>query len=220
LADGVILSRTEPDDIRVRFLAERGFPFVTHGRTELATAHPYVDFDNHQFAKHSAAALIAAGSRHPFILLPDRRFTFSGHLLHGFMAATGEAGLKGHCLPDVTLDSTGDQIADAVRRALNSVIPPDGLVLPGEISGLAALAAIHDVGLLPGEHVHLAVKQTSGVFDLVRPRVTCLFEDLVEAGELMAGFLLRYIADENPEHLHHVQSAYGRVSTAQIEKSD
>ena len=34
-ADGVIISRTEPDDKRVRYMSERGFPFATHGRTHM-----------------------------------------------------------------------------------------------------------------------------------------------------------------------------------------
>ena len=32
-ADGIIISRTEPKDTRVRYMTERGFPFATHGRT-------------------------------------------------------------------------------------------------------------------------------------------------------------------------------------------
>ena len=39
-ADGIIFSRTEPQDARVRYLHERGFPFATHGRTEMGIVHP------------------------------------------------------------------------------------------------------------------------------------------------------------------------------------
>ena len=50
LADGIIFTRTEPFDPRVRLLLEAGFPFITHGRTEFSTPHPFVDFDNSAFA--------------------------------------------------------------------------------------------------------------------------------------------------------------------------
>ena len=50
-ADGIVLSRTLPQDLRVRYLLENNFPFVTHGRTELASAHAAVDFDNELFAE-------------------------------------------------------------------------------------------------------------------------------------------------------------------------
>ncbi len=39
-ADGVIISRTEPNDRRVRYLIERGLPFAAHGRTEIETPTP------------------------------------------------------------------------------------------------------------------------------------------------------------------------------------
>src|SRR4051794_23869559 len=45
-ADGIIISRTEPDDPRVRYMMERGFPFATHGRTDMGIKHPFHDFDN------------------------------------------------------------------------------------------------------------------------------------------------------------------------------
>ena len=49
MADGIIFSRTEPDDARVRLLQENNFAFVSHGRTEIATPHAYVDYDNVAF---------------------------------------------------------------------------------------------------------------------------------------------------------------------------
>ena len=43
-ADGIIISRTEPDDARVRYMMERGFPFATHGRTDMGGAAPVPRF--------------------------------------------------------------------------------------------------------------------------------------------------------------------------------
>ena len=39
-ADGIVFSRTQPDDPRVRYLHERAFPFATHGRTDMGIVHP------------------------------------------------------------------------------------------------------------------------------------------------------------------------------------
>src|SRR4029079_9453033 len=39
--DGLIFAHTTPQDTRVRFLLDRGVPFVTHGRTELDEQHAY-----------------------------------------------------------------------------------------------------------------------------------------------------------------------------------
>lgn len=43
-ADGVIITHTGPRDRRVQLLMDADFPFVSHGRTEFFTPHPYHDF--------------------------------------------------------------------------------------------------------------------------------------------------------------------------------
>ncbi len=61
-ADGIIMARTVPDDARVRLLAERNFPFATHGRTDMGIIHPYHDFDNAAFVYKSVEKLASSGS--------------------------------------------------------------------------------------------------------------------------------------------------------------
>ncbi|WP_380056209.1 LacI family transcriptional regulator [Falsihalocynthiibacter sp. SS001] len=205
LADGFIFSRTQPDDERVRYLLEADFPFVTHGRTELATPHPYVDFDNFDFARRAAEQLIAKGAGRLAILLPPEKLTFRQHLLHGFMTSVREAGVAFEIIEGATLDSPPETVKRALEQRFAQPDPPDGLICPGEVSGLAALAAIQDVGLVVGQDVNLIVKQTTGLFGLVRPQVQSLYEDLTMAGFTMAQLLLRRIEGESPLDLQHIQ---------------
>ncbi len=205
LADGVIISRTSPDDMRVRFLLEADFPFVSHGRTELASPHAYVDFDNFEFAKRGARTLIGKGANHLAILLPGPQLTFRNHLLHGFMSTVRETGVAHQIMGQVTLDSSAAALQAAISALLQTETPPDGLILPGETSGLAALAAVQDLGLVPGKDVHLLVKQTTGLFGLVRPKTDSLFEDLPAAGEKLAALLVRRIQGDPIAGLHYVQ---------------
>ena len=51
--------RTSWQPSSVKMLLERDFPFITFGRTELATPHPYIDVDNFDFTYRAAQALIA-----------------------------------------------------------------------------------------------------------------------------------------------------------------
>ena len=69
-ADGIIISRTEPDDKRVRYMLERGFPFATHGRTEVGTEHPFHDFDNYAFAREAVKKLAELGRKRLALLAP------------------------------------------------------------------------------------------------------------------------------------------------------
>jgi len=90
MADGVIFSRTEPHDARVQLLLDNNFPFVSHGRTELGVAHPYVDYDNFTFAYEAAKRLAAKGRKHVSMISANPRFTFGHHLRDGLMRAAQE----------------------------------------------------------------------------------------------------------------------------------
>lgn len=205
MADGVIFSRTTPDDSRVRHLLEADFPFVCHGRTELATPHPWVDFDNYDFARRAAMQLVGQGAERLAILLPPERFTFRNYLQHGFMTTVRETGVAYEQISGATLDSPGEEIEAAIHARFSQIDRPDGLILPGETSALAALAALQDLGLKPGVDVHLVAKQTSGVFGFVRPRVPSLTEDLTAAGSAMAELLLQRLDGAATESLTYLQ---------------
>ncbi|QDY71325.1 LacI family transcriptional regulator [Qingshengfaniella alkalisoli] len=209
LADGIIFSRTAPHDRRVRYLLEADFPFICHGRTELATPHPYVDFDNFEFARQATEQLVGSGAERLAIVLPPENLTFRQHLLHGFMTAVRAVGVAHEIVDSVSLDSDAAALKSAMQDRFHAGSPPDGLVCPGEMAGLAALAAVQDTGLVPGRDVKLVIKQASGVFDLVRPKVGSLYEDLEGAGFELATRLLRRIAGEPVESLQHVQRVLG-----------
>jgi LacI family transcriptional regulator len=201
MADGVIFSRTEPDDARVRFLIENDFPFVSHGRTEIETAHPYVDFDNFSFAYQAARRLIEKGRKRISIILPPARFTFGKHLIDGFMTAVNEGGVGHEFFSDVTLDSNPSEIATAVGRRLSRADAPDGYVASGDAAALAVMAGLIDGGRTIGVDVDVVAKQTSPVFRLVRPTVDIIFEDIELAGRKMGELLMRRIGGESAEGL-------------------
>jgi LacI family transcriptional regulator len=200
-ADGVIFSRTEPQDARVRLLLEHDFPFVSHGRTELATPHPYVDYDNFTFAYHAVKRLHAKGRRRIGTILPHPRFTFGKHLRDGFMAAIAETGIGHEFLSGVTLDTEADDIRRAVASRFSGTGAPDAYICSGDACALATMAGITDAGRLIGRDADVIAKQTSGVFSQVRPRVDAIYEDTALAGRQMGELLLRRIQGERPEDL-------------------
>ncbi|WP_430242171.1 LacI family transcriptional regulator [Neorhizobium sp. DAR64861/K0K2] len=207
MADGILFSRTEAADERVKFLMEQGFPFVCHGRTELATPHPYVDYDNYAFSYRAAKSLINAGCRRLFIILPPAQFTFAHHMRHGFMTAVREEGVAFEISDRVSLDSKSDAIRDHVAERLAADDAPDGFICGGEVSAMAVMSAAYDTGRTIGQDVRLVAKQTSGLFDQVRPRIETIYEDLAEAGRLMAALLLKQMGGEVPvEDLQALQT--------------
>jgi LacI family transcriptional regulator len=200
-ADGVIFSRTEPNDARVKLLLEHEFPFVSHGRTEVPAAHPYVDYDNFTFAYHAVKRLHAKGRKHLATILPPPRFTFGKHLREGFLAAVTETGQAYEIPADVSLDSDAEEIRQATVRRIREGDAPDGYICSGDAAALAVMAAITDAGKVIGEDVDIVAKQTSGIFNQVRPKVDAIYEDTALAGQQMGELLLRRINGERAEDL-------------------
>ncbi len=197
LADGLIFTRTEQLDTRVRLLLENNFPFVSHGRTEFSTQHPYVDYDNYAFAYEAARRLIAKGRQKLTIILPSRRLTFSQHMLHGFMTAVREAGVAHELLETITLDSAAGEVRDHFRARALQPEPPDGLICPGEVSAMAAITGLSEAGWGLGQQYDMVAKQTSRLLSDIQPGVETIYEDLTAAGEQLGRLLIRRIADEH-----------------------
>lgn len=210
MADGLIFTRTEPQDERVKMLMETDFPFICHGRTELSAPHPFVDYDNDTFAYCATRRLIEAGCRKLAIILPPGQFTFAGHLRQGFMKAVGEEGLAFDIPHNITLDSNSDDIRDCFFDYFGREDRPDGVVCGGEVVAMAVMAAAYDRQLQLGKDLHIVTKQTSGLFGQVRPRIPTIYEDLCEAGRRMGELLLQRINEKKPvEDLQYLQGVTG-----------
>lgn len=209
LADGLIMSRTEPQDIRVRLLLERSFPFITHGRTELATPHAFVDYDNYAFAREAVHKLADGSVRRVAMIPAPKRFTFAQHLKIGFLSGCAEKAITGQLFEELSLDSSPEDIYSYLSKVIAKNDIPDGIVCPGETSALAVRAAYADAGI--SDRCKLVMKNTSQLSEFIRPRIDSIFEDLEEAGERMGKLLLRAISGESVEALTHIQPVQFRM---------
>lgn len=205
LADGLVFARTEPQDARAKFLLEAGFPFVTHGRTETAS-HAWYDYDNAAFARMAVARLAQKGRGRVLIILPPKQYTFASHMAEGFHAAVTDAGIAGVMPTDFDLNKDSEALHRHFLAELRSADRPDGIICPGEIAAMAALAAIDDSDLVLGRDIDLVSKQTSAVFDLHRPRIDTIHEDIEEAGRCIALALLEEIDGVAPDALQTLQA--------------
>lgn len=202
LGDGVVFNRTEPFDPRVRYLTEQGFPFISHGRTEFSTPHPWVDYDNEAFARAAVARLADKGRNRILMILPEPRFTFAQHLRYGLVAACRDRGIAWETPEAVSLSTPATEIAAYLRGRLAAADAPDGVICVGEVAAIACLSALADLGLEPGRELDVVTKRASAIFDLLRPTVDTVFEDLCEAGRAMGRTLLRSMRGEAADTLH------------------
>lgn len=191
LADGLVLTHTTSQDARVRYLQEKGFPFITHGRTHLSQPHAFVDFANEQYAAMGVQALASRGRQRLAMLLPLEGSVFRSHLSQGFESACLEHGVQGERVQAVTLDDSPEAIYQwAVAQARRF----DGLVLSREAPVLPLISALTDIGLRVGHDIELVIKYSSPLLNYVRQPFMACFEDLHLAGQTMGQSLLAHFS--------------------------
>jgi LacI family transcriptional regulator len=197
-ADGLILTHSEPQDLRVKMLLEHDFPFITFGRTELATPHPYIDVDNFDFAYRAAQALITRGRKRIVIVLPPRQYTYSGHQLAGYRRALFEAGIRPRIAEGVDLYSPALTLRSYANALASGSDAPDGIICGSELQALGMILGFQEAGFVIGKDVDIVNKKTSNILDLVQLPTLQFFEDLIRAGHDCAKFLLKRIEGETP----------------------
>ncbi len=214
-ADGIVLSRTTPNDLRVRYLLEHNFPFVTHGVTELATPHASVDYDNQGFAELSVNRLVQKGRQRLLLIGAAPGLTYQTHLDTGFARGLARNGFQAlEPAGQYHLETPLLAIRQGVCERFKQHSPPDGIVSAGELATLAATAGIRDAGCKPGVDVDIVSKQTSSILNFVDPPIDSYFEDIVMTGELLGNTLLQVLKNTDPQKpLHHVIEPQERFRT-------
>lgn len=202
-ADGVIISRTEPDDPRVRLLVEQNMPFATHGRTDCGLMHPYHDYDNEAFARQAVERLVKRGRRRIALLQPPSKLTYYTHTRNGFLSALHQAGAEEVPLR-VTIDSPLADIRDAVEALMRSDNAPDGIVCSAGSGAIAVNAGIEAAGRHVGRDIDLVSKQSIPILNWIRPEIITAFEDVRESGRELASAVIARIDGAAPEQLQSI----------------
>ncbi|ODT80426.1 MAG: hypothetical protein ABS76_15910 [Pelagibacterium sp. SCN 64-44] len=191
-ADGVIITHTSPRDPRVQMMIDADFPFVSHGRTEFFTPHPYHDFHSEAFAAMAVERLAGKGCRQVMLVIGDDSTTNYHNIVTTFHRAAARRGLEVRLLEGTKgmspaeLRGIGLDLARAADR-------PDGLVCDSEMRTIALVAGFIEAGLALGRDLHLIYKQTSGILPTMFPAVDSIREDVFAAGIELTRLLRRRI---------------------------
>ena len=181
-ADGIIISRTEPDDKRVRYMVEHGFPFATHGRTAMGIEHPYHDFDNYAYAAMAVRRLAERGRKRLTLLPPGSNLTYHHHMRAGFADALAECGLSEVPFHGVTLDHSIEDVREKTAQLMTRALRPDGIVSGAGSSTFALVAGAEDAGLAIGTDIDIISKQSTPLLHLLRPSLFAVNENVRLAG--------------------------------------
>jgi LacI family transcriptional regulator len=197
-ADGVIINQTEPGDPRVRYMQARGFPFATHGRTEMGLAHPCFDYDNGAFARVAVQALAARGRRRLALIAPPPAQSYAAHMTAWFLDEAQRLGLGAEVFSGVTSDSPATEIEGFVAARFAGAERPDGLVVGSTTVAMASVAGAEGCGLRIGGEFDLAAKEAIRFLNLFRREMIVLNEDVSRAGTFLARAVMDVIEGRQP----------------------
>jgi len=185
-ADAIILNQIQPEDPRVRFLLDRGFPFVTHGRTVWSKEHPFFDYDNNAFARLAVQRLVDRGRRKLLLLAPPLSQNYAIEILTGAREEATKLGVDLILLDGIDSDSHRSEIRARVAQVLRDDPHLDGLISASPNATMAAIAGLEDAGRSLGDGIDVFSKETVPILDLFRAGILKEPEDVAKAGHFLA----------------------------------
>ncbi len=202
-ADALILVRTERRDARVDFLAERGIPFVTHGRTECATPHAFIDGDGYSGFCDATKILAGLGHRRIAHIGAPSTFTFAEHRLQGWLAGMREAGLPTENLSAISTPNETGAFA-AAQAMFQRESWPTALLCASDAMAIGAMTAVKQAGLEPGRDVSIIGHDglLSGQF--TDPPLSTMEIDADTVGAKLAVMLLRRLGGTDVRDLQTI----------------
>ena len=199
-ADGVIITHTGARDPRVKLLMDSGFPFVSHGRTEFFSPHPYHDFHSELFAQMAVERLVAKGCSNLMLLIGDDRTNNYHNIVTAFERAAARLKVETRVLDHSTGIAAKDTRAFA-RELARGPNRPDGIICGGELRAISVISGLGEGGAQIGKDVHFISKQTSDILGTLFPLVDTIEEDVYAAGQELTRLLLRRIEGEEASAL-------------------
>ncbi len=207
-ADAVILDQIEPGDPRVEYLIEKGFPFVTHGRTDWSDSHPYYDVCNHDVGRVGVEFLARRGRRELLLIAPPAEQSYGRAMREGASEAAGQAGVNLIIDPQVTSHAKRPELLEVLGRRLAESPRIDGVLTASCSAAMSATAAIEAAGRRLGEGIDLFSKETTDpLLALFRPQIHFILEDVTRAGDFCARAAMQRVRDPSAppmQFLRHI----------------
>jgi LacI family transcriptional regulator len=204
-ADGVIISRTQADDPRVRYLQEHNFPFSTHGRTMIEKAHAYCDYDNAACARAAVRELVKRGRRRIGLLGPPSALLYAQHTHQGFREAIAEAGphVSSFDMSAIHTDLPMQELrrhGEALGRAADR---PDGFVVSSPLAAMAFISGLEEAGLNFNDF-DVVSKEANMSLKWFRKEIITISEDFHGAGCFLAKSVIEVIDGADPSKLQYL----------------
>ena len=205
--DGFILTRTEVDDPRIRFLQARRFPFVAHGRTQNPSRYAWLDIDNENTFIKGVDHLVGLGhSRIGFIGGPQD-LNFACQRLDGYRIGLRRAGIALDPHLEVIQSLTEEGGVEGARKLLRMDRPPTALLCVTDALAIGAIRECREQGLRVGSDITVVGYDGLPVGAYVDPALTTFSQSALAAGGRIARILIKIIDGAVPSEQQELADA-------------
>lgn len=202
--DGFILSNTNLDDPRIRYLLEIDFPFVAFGRSNPDWEFAWVDVDGADGVEQAVRHLLELGHTHIACLAWPEESLTGQYRLEGYRRAMATAGLEVEAGWIIRTENFYQHAYRAVQPWLTW--PPDrrptAIVALSDLMAMGVMNAAADAGLVVGRDLAVVGFDDSPVAGYLRPPLTSLRQPLIEIGERVVTMLIDLVRGETPSPAH------------------
>ena len=204
-ADAVIFNQVRPQDPRVAYLMEKGFPFATHGRSDWAEQHPYYDFDNNAFGRLATQQLARRGRKSILLIAPPQAQNYAQHMISGVRDTAAQEGIALTLADKVTSDSASQDVVTYVADILRADPTIDAIVCASTSSAMAAVAGLEQHGATVGQQIDVFAKEAIPFLKLFRADILAISEKVGTAGQFLGQAAIQAIRDPDAPPMQHLE---------------
>ncbi len=198
--DGLIIIRTRQQDPRIQYLVQRGFPFVSFGRTRDNFDFPYVDEDSFYGMKLVVDHLCGQGHRRIACIAPPSDFNFGVDRLEGFIEGIRETGLSHHPKLIKIGDLTQRDGYRCTSELLDISEPPTAIVACNDLMAFGALRAVRERGLEVGRDIAVTGFDDIPMAEHADPPLTTVHQPIYQIGTMVCDMLIDLIVNSRLEN--------------------
>jgi LacI family transcriptional regulator len=202
--DALLFGRTRRDDARIAYLAERGIPFVTFGRSETAQPFPYLDVDQTVVGRDGCARFIALGHRRIAMVNTPGYLMAALHHRQGYQAALRAAGIEMDPALYLETEMTEEAGARAAHALLDLDDAPTAILCGHDLAAIGVMRAIAERGFRPGQDIGVIGGTDHPVGKMLNPALTTFTADSHAAGQRMVQLLRARMEGAAAETLQEV----------------
>jgi LacI family transcriptional regulator len=197
--DGILLMGTQPIDVRVNYLNDQKFPFVSFGRTENSQKHAFVDVDGALGLADAVDHLVKLGHQLIGYITPPDGLMCARYRWEGFSKAMALHNLTIREDLVVKGDFTEKSGQLAMHFLLDLPQPPTAVITSNDLCAFGAMRALSMRGLIPGKDVSVIG------FDDIRqashwhPSLTTVAQPLRRLGFIATQMLINIIDGKQVE---------------------